>query len=212
MLNLYKFNIGNDFVSKASSAVEEFIVNQEKDIIRIALSGGSSPKAIYKKLAKSEVIDWSKIELYQVDERSDHSNAEMIQETLTSKLTNLKSFHKLTEKTEIELNKLNRPFFDLVLLGLGSDGHTASIFPNTEAINELESLVLKTESPRGIKKRMTLSFSAILSTEKIIFLIRGANKKEILNKMLDKETSEQEIPAKVTLEHDNIDIYYDYSN
>ena len=212
MPNIYKFNIGNDFVSKATSAIESFIENQEKDTIRIALSGGSSPKPVYEKLADSKQIDWSKVELFMVDERSDGSNEKMIGEALTSKLPNLKAFHPLTENTENELGKMNRPFFDLVILGLGSDGHTASIFPNSEAISELEALVLKTESPSGIKERLTLTFPTMLSTEKIIFLIRGEEKKEALEKMLDESTSETEIPAKIALEHDNVDVYYDYSS
>lgn len=210
MLNIYKFNIGSDFATKAANAIESFIKTQEKQPVRIALSGGSSPKAVYEKLAKSD-IDWSTVELYQVDERSDHSNAKMIEESLTSKLKNLKVFHKFDNKYEAKIKKLERPFFDLVLLGLGTDGHTASIFPNSKAIEELEDLVLKTESPSGIKERMTLSFPAILSTEKIIFLIRGAEKKGILEKMMDEESSEMKIPAKIALQHDNVDIYYDYS-
>jgi 6-phosphogluconolactonase len=208
MPNLYKFNIGNDFVSKAASAIRDFIEGQEKETVRIALSGGSSPKAIYEKLAANEKIDWSRVEIFIVDERADHSNETMIKETLVSKLPNLKKFHPLTDGTEAELKKLSRPFFDLVLLGLGRDGHTASIFPHSEAITELEKLVLHTESPAGVKERITLSFPALLSTEKIIFLIRGTDKKEIVKKWLSEEGDEQEIPARVALEHDDVDIYY----
>lgn len=211
MPNLYKFNIGNDFVIKAAKAIEDFISESEKNPVRIALSGGSSPKAVYEKLAESEKIDWSKVEIFIVDERIDDSNRKMIEGALTSKLPNLKKFHPLTDKTEKELEKINRPFFDLVLLGLGEDGHTASIFPRSEAITELEKLILHTQSPAGVKERITLSFPAILSTQKIIFLIRGANKKEILEKMLNEETSEMEIPAKIALEHQDTDVYFDYS-
>ncbi|MDH5596848.1 MAG: 6-phosphogluconolactonase [Candidatus Peregrinibacteria bacterium] len=211
MPNIYKFNIGSDFVLKAVTGIEDFMESSEASSIRIALSGGSSPIAVYEKLAASQKIDWSRIEIYQVDERSDHSNEEMIREALIAKLSDLKAFHPFDKNYEKKIQALPRPFFHLVLLGLGEDGHTASIFPHSSAVEEIEALTLKTESPTGVKERITLSFPAILSSEKIIFLIRGAGKKEILSRWLSDEGSEMEIPAKVILDHPDVDVYYDYS-
>ena len=212
MSNIYKFNIGNDFVTKAAHAIENFIVEQGEKPLRIALSGGNSPKAVYEKIAKSEKIDWSTIELFLVDERSDHSNEAMIKETLISKLPELKAFHPLTEKTENQLHKLNRPFFDLVILGVGSDGHTASLFPHGPELEEVEKLVIHSKSPIPPTDRITLTYPAILNSRKIIFLIRGADKKEIIQKWLDGESSEEEIPAKAILDHEDVDIFFDYSD
>lgn len=211
MPNIYKFNIGADFVSKACLAITSYIKGMGKETIRIALSGGESPRAVYANLSKAD-IDWGHVELFLVDERSDGSNRKMIEESLTSKIVGLKAFYHFGKNYEAKITERGRPFFDLVLLGLGSDGHTASIFPHTEAVEEIEKVILETQSPTGIKERMTLSFPALLSAEKIIFLIRGAGKKEILEKWLESNASEMEIPAKVMLAHDNIDIYYDYSH
>ena len=108
MPNIFEFNIGSDFVAKASTAIEQFIIEQEKPL-RIALSGGSSPEEVYERLAVSQEIDWSQIELYQVDERADHSNAAMIKEALTSKLPTLKAFHEFDGNYETRIKKLNRP-------------------------------------------------------------------------------------------------------
>lgn len=226
MPNIYKFNIGNDFVAKASHAIEAFIEEQGEKSLRIALSGGSSPKAVYEKLAKSETIDWSRIELFQVDERylpidSDNLNAKLIRDSLTSKIPELKAFHTMDtsqtiEKTradyEKKILKLNRPFFDLVLLGLGTDGHTASLFPNGPELEEVEKMVVSSKSPIPPINRLSLTYPAIMSSQKIIFLVRGANKKEIVKKWLKEDSDTEEIPARVILNHSDVDIFYDYSN
>lgn len=226
MQNIYKFNIGNDFVAKASHAIEAFIAEQGSKPLRIALSGGSSPKAVYEKLAKSEAIDWSQIELYQVDERyvpenSEDSNAKLIHESLTSKIPTLKAFHTFDTSKSIEevltayedrLRKLGKPLFDLVLLGLGEDGHTASLFPHGTELEEVEKLIVHSKSPTPPTDRLSLTYPAIMSSQKIIFLIRGANKKGMLEKWLEGDFSEEEIPAKVILDHQDVDVYYDYSS
>ncbi len=225
MPNIYKFNIGNDYIAKASHAIEAFIEEQGQKPLRIALSGGSSPKAIYEKLAKNAEIDWGKIEFYQVDERyvpeeSEDSNAKLIRESLTSKIPTLKAFYTFDTSKPIEealtayedrLRKLSKPLFDLVLLGLGPDGHTASLFPHGPELEELERPVVSSNAPTGIKERLSLSLPAIMNSQKVIFLVRGAGKKEIVEKWLESDLSEEEIPAKVLLDHPDVDIYYDYS-
>lgn len=220
MPNIYRFNIGSDFIRKASSAITDFIANHPGKI-RIALSGGSSPKAVYEKLSQNEYIDWNRIELYEVDERyvpegSAESNARMIRESLSDK-AHLNAFDTSREIAdalnvyEQKLQKLNRPYFDLVLLGLGADGHTASLFPRGPELEEVERLVVHSKSPKGVTDRLSLSFPAIMSSKKIIFLIRGADKQEVFEDLLDEDIHENDIPAKVILDHDDVDIYYDYS-
>ncbi len=224
MPNIFEFNIGSDFVAKASKAIETFIVEQNRPL-RIALSGGSSPKAIYEKLATSDQINWSQIELYLVDERyvpadDNESNAKMIQATLVSRISDLKAFHHFDTTEEIadalddyeaKLKKLSSPLFDLVLLGLGSDGHTASLFPHGPELEEIERLVVGSISPNGVSERMSLSFPAIMNSQKVIFLIRGKGKRKIVEKWLNDEGLEEEIPAKIILDHQDLDIYFDYS-
>ncbi len=217
--NIYKFNIRNDYVAKAATAIEDFVHNGDK--VRIALSGGSSPGIVYKKLALSQNIDWSKVELYQVDERyvpenSENSNAGMIREALPHAefhgFDSGKPIKRALESYEKMLRKLSPPLFDLVILGLGEDGHTASLFPHGPELEVLNHLTVHSISPDGIKDRLSLTFPAIMSTQKIIFLIRGAHKKSIVARLLESDDSEYDLPAKIALEHPDVSIYYDYSS
>jgi len=221
---IFEFNNENDFVIKASSAIENFIEKNKSKNIRIALSGGSSPKKVYETLAKSQKIDWSKIAIYQVDERyvngeSNQSNQKLIKESLIKNLKTKVEFHYFNTKKTIEksvldyqnqLKTLKTPLFHLVLLGLGEDGHTASLFPKG---NELKNKALALESiaPKEPKKRMSLGFSAIMNSEKIIFLIQGKKKEKIIQKWLNDNIHEKDIPAKTVLKHQNIEIYYNKS-
>lgn len=221
MPNIYRFNIGNDFVQKASLGIEDFMMEKEGKL-RVALSGGSSPKEVYKKLAASEKIEWKNIDFYLVDERyvpadSDQSNERMVRECFSDKI----ALHAFNTSVAIEkalddygqkLHRLNRPLFDLVILGMGKDGHTASLFPHSPELEETQRLTVHSKSPKGITERLSLSFPAIMSSRKIIFLIRGAEKQETLEKLLDENTPEDEIPAKTILDHEDVDIYFDYSS
>ncbi len=223
--NIHKYNIGTQFVLEATRAIETFIAEQKEDTIRIALSGGSSPTAVYEKLAESELIDWSKVEIYQVDERfvpSDdaESNMKMIEAHLLSKIENLKAIHSFDTSRPIDeavmdyadrIKKLTTPLFDLVILGMGSDGHTASLFPHGPELDELEMMAVHSISPNGVADRLSLTFPALMNCQKIVFLVRGAEKKEIIEELLNGDGTEYDIPAKIAFEHQNVELYYDYS-
>lgn len=223
--NIHKYNIGTQFVVEATRAIETFIAGQKEDTIRIALSGGSSPIAVYEKLAESKLIDWSKVEIYQVDERfvpSDdvESNKKMIETHLLSKIENLKAFYAFNTSKSLEeavtsygerIKKLTTPLFDLVILGMGTDGHTASLFPHGPELDELETMALDSISPNGVAERLSLSFPALMNCQKIVFLVRGAEKKEMIEELLNGDKMEYEVPAKIAFEHQNVELYYDYS-
>jgi len=170
---------------------------QQKGRFAVALSGGSTPKAIYQKLASAK-IDGSKIFLFWSDERAvpeDHpdSNYHM---AMTNGLKNLnipphQIFRMVAEK-EIEKNALdyeekihhylNEDLFDLVMLGVGEDGHTASLFPDTKALLEESRLVVANDTTKG--KRMTLTFKCINESAHSVIYAMGKSKKEIVNKVL----------------------------
>ncbi len=223
---LYKYEDVDDFLADSLDTIESFIAYEleKKEIVKIALSGGSSPKIIYKELANSPDIDWARVELYIVDERhvplsSRDSNYNMIEFTMLQKMPNLRMFYsidtglpheKAAEEYESVLLEKEKPLFDLVILGLGADGHTASLFPGSPALKETKKLVVATEATGDAKnkERISLTLPAIMNTEKIVFLIRGAEKEQTVDKLMEGA----DFPATKVLEHEHVEIFYDKSS
>lgn len=223
-MKLFKLKNIDEFVEKSVEAIETHILEElnYKPILRIALSGGSSPIPVYKKLAESKKIPWSRITLFLVDERyvplnSKESNYKMIKETLVDSVKNLRKFYYyntrepitiISHQYEQMLRQFDFPLFDLVILGLGEDGHTASIFPHSDVIREESRLVMKTVKPDDAQDRITLTFPAILSSNKIIFLIRGENKGGIIDQLCDSNANLDDLPAKKVMEHSDVEIFF----
>lgn len=173
---------------------------QQRGRFAVALSGGSTPKAIYQSLSQKKEIDWEKVWLFWGDERAvppDHpdSNYKMAMDAGFKDLPIPKSqiFRMVAEK-EIEKNAkdyeekiqkhLGKHLFDLVMLGMGEDGHTASLFPQTKALEETTKLVTfnKVEK-KGL--RMTLTFPCINQSYKSVFYVAGSSKKEMVFNVLN---------------------------
>jgi 6-phosphogluconolactonase len=219
---IYKYENEEDFVLDAVAAIEDQIelMVQKKGLAKVALSAGGSPKAIYEALSKKS-LPWEKIEFFLVDERhvpfdSSYSNYRMIRSSLLrhSSQSVLHFFdttlppNEAANQYESTLKELGNPLFDLVVLGMGEDGHTASLFPEMAELNEEKRLVLATLAEKQeIKERLTLTFPALLNSEKVIFIIKGKNKGEILEKCLKKDTEISEVPAKKMLEHSHVEFY-----
>lgn len=230
MSNIYNYSDLREFTEDAAQAIEDFVFWKltEQETVSIALSGGTSPQTIYQKLAKNRKIDWSKIELFMVDERyvspdDARSNFKMIEELLLRHLPPVKGFFAFNTHLPLEeaadqyddlLEKRQGKCFDLVILGMGTDGHTASLFPGTEALNEKIKLATISHSPDGLA-RLTLTFPALFSAEKIIFLIQGIEKKELVKqlaqdpqKVADKARQKDIFPAQRMMRHPHVEIYY----
>lgn len=222
-MNIFNYNNQNEFTQDAAAAIEDFMIwkLQEEESVSIALSGGSSPLPIYKALANNKKIEWNKVELFMVDERyvspnSQDSNFKMIEETLLSKIEPIKFFHAFNTHLPVEtsaeeyddlLESRGKKCFDLVILGMGEDGHTASLFPESEALKEKTKLVTTSHSPDGLE-RLTITLPAIFTAEKVMFLIQGKNKKKKVAALLDEKVSERNFPAKiVTKKHSNVDLF-----
>ncbi len=167
----------------------------------IALSGGTTPKAMYTHWAKSRKTDWSRIHFFWSDERcvlSTHpdSNFRMAHESLLSKVNVPSSnIHRVpaeedpmlaSQQYEDEIRDFfgartsAPPAFDVILLGLGDDGHTASLFPDTDALNVTDSWVVDNFVKKLKSHRITFSFPLINRARQVMFMVTGASKADVL--------------------------------
>jgi 6-phosphogluconolactonase len=181
-------------------------LSNQKENFSISLSGGNTPKFIFQKIAADykNKFDWNRIHLFWGDERcvppdDDESNFGMTKKYLLNQITIPEhNVHRIkgekdpvTEAEryteEIKSNakfKNGLPRFDLVMLGLGEDGHTASIFPNQMSLINSEKICEVAVHPSSGQKRVTLTGRVINNASVITFLVTGDSKKEILKKVL----------------------------
>lgn len=179
---------------------------QEHGVFSVALSGGSTPKAIYELLCQppySLEIEWDKIHLFWSDERSvpptdNESNYHMaLKAGFSEMLIPPSHIHRMVAERDIEKNAelyekkivsiLDGRSFDLVMLGMGEDGHTASLFPSTAALQSQGRFVVANYIPQKNTWRMTLTFECINDAANIAFYVTGKNKAEMLHKVLYSE-------------------------
>jgi len=187
------FSSEKDFINESVRYIKEICDSCENP--KIALSGGSTPQEVYKKLPKDLA------EFYQVDERyipydNSDSNQKMIRETL-----NPENFHhfdtSLPISEAIEKYKQDLPEqFDLIILGVGTDGHTASLFPDSPEFTEPIAHTQTIEHP--IKDRLTITFPTILKAKNILVLLKGQNKEGVIEKH----------PTKKLLPHRAIKVHF----
>ncbi len=199
----------------------------QKDRVKVALCGGSTPKAAYSLLGKKN-IDWSRVDLFLGDERwvskeSKDSNCHLLNNSLFLKgnLSLKASFYGVStiellspEVSAKEYEKVlkenvsgNPPKFDLVLLGLGDDGHTASLFPGSEASYERDDLIAVGEGKGN--KRITFTSTLLSSAKEVVFLVSGASKQIALKRLLDENESWERTPAKLVQTKNEIIILTD---
>lgn len=175
-------------------------------IFRVALSGGSTPKEVYPLLLEPErrdAVDWSRVEFFWGDERAvppDHpeSNFGAAYQLLIAQLADVRPdrIHRMpAEAPDIDAAALSYeselrlafgargnepPAFDLIWLGMGPDGHTASLFPGTLALEEAERWVVGNWVPSLETWRMTLTFPVLNAGRRVIFVVTGEDKADAL--------------------------------
>jgi 6-phosphogluconolactonase len=205
-----------------SEMVEEAVAGRGR--ARIAISGGSTPKATFRLLADPNEpfrsrMPWDSLEIYWVDERAvppDHadSNYRMTREALLDHVPlRPEQIHRMEGELEpdtaacryeselrnsFRLEGAESPRFDLIALGMGPDGHTASLFPHTEAINEVNRLVTANHVPQQKDSwRITLTWPVIDRASSVFFLIAGADKAAVLNEVLTGPRDPERLPSQL---------------
>ncbi len=185
---------------------------------KVALSGGSTPGPVYKALAKCDVYDFKKVQFFMVDERyvpatDPKSNYKLIAESMPK--AHLHSFDtsmpikECVADYEEKLDEFLKGPLNLCILGIGIDGHFASIFPNSPAISEKKQLVMHTKTDvHDIKDRLTMTLPLIMQSEKLLVLVRGSEKWETIQKLNDNSIDADSFPAKHLMNHHNLLIYF----
>lgn len=200
------------FVATVGQAVDEH------GVARVALSGGSTPKRVYPLLldpARRDAVDWSRVEFFWGDERAvppDHpeSNFGAAYSMLLSQLRDVRAdrIHRmpaeahdldaaaLSHESELRLafgvRAGDLPAFDLIWLGMGPDGHTASLFPGSLALDETQRWVVANWAPAQEAWRMTLTFPVLNAGRDVIFVVTGADKADALSRI---RSGDRELPA-----------------
>ena len=196
----------DNFVSEAVSIIKSTIAESNEDVFRMSLCGGGTPRPVYEALV-NEAIEWENLEITFSDERCvppdhDDSNYKMAADALLSKVS-IKENNMIRIKGELdpvesaslcedELRKRSGGSIyvhDLLLLGMGEDGHTASLFPGTNALNESERWVVDNYIPDKDVNRVTFSYPLINASRKILVLATGEKKKKLVNDMINGDES-----------------------
>ena len=223
-----KYYVEPDAAALASRAAQYFVEMVGEAVAgrgraRIAISGGSTPKATFQLLADPNEpwrnrMPWDRLDLYWVDERAvppdnAESNYRMTREALLDHVPlKPKQIHRMQGELEPEaaaaryeaelrnsfrLEGAEMPRFDVVQLGMGPDGHTASLFPHTAALHELGRLATANHLERMNTWRITLTAPVINHADHVFFLIGGADKAMILNQVFQGPRDPERLPSQL---------------
>lgn len=213
-------------VAAAHAAVAQFIATSEKAItargrFAVALAGGSTPKDVYRLLASDEyapLVEWEFTHVFWGDERTvplndPENNAHMAREAFLDYVPiPMDHIHRVQsgfppEEAALDYEHILRnyffqrdmdaPCFDLLLLGMGAEGHTASLFPHSPALYEQERWCVATFVDQVKQWRVTLTPPALNSAAKVIFLVVGAEKAEALRDVLSEPKRPDQFPAQI---------------
>jgi 6-phosphogluconolactonase len=186
---------------------------ERKGIFTCAISGGDSPKEFFELLPTVQSLDWKHIHIFWADERGvgpqhPDSNFNLANTAFLSKVpipqdnihrvqTELSDIHQAAKLYEQTLqDRLGSvPEFDLILLGLGTDGHTASLLPVSQVIDIKDRLTAVVDRPSHPHSRVTLTVPVLLSAHKLLFLICGPQKAQIVHDVLSESSVPQHWPV-----------------
>lgn len=218
----------------ARAAAERFaqlarVAIAARNVFIVALSGGSTPKRLHAYLAGEfrEEIDWSRVIVVFGDERyvpptDEQSNERMARETLldhvsVSEDNILGMYHPggpevAADRYEGMLRAQFGEGFatDLTLLGIGPDGHTASLFPGRPSVHETERWVIAAKANAGVEDRITMTVPILNRSRETLFLVAGEDKREALERALNGPENWDETPSQAVGRHaQNVEWYVD---
>ncbi len=194
-----------------------------RGVARLAISGGSTPKAVFKLLADPNqpflaTVPWDKLQLFWVDERcvgpdDPESNYGVCRDLLLRKVPipegnvfrmegeinpeEAASRYESTLRNTMKLEGAESPAFDLVMLGMGPDGHTASLFPHTEALHEMSRLAVANHVAQKDTWRITLTWPVINQAAEVVFEIEGPEKTQVLAEVLTGPRDPENLPSQL---------------
>ena len=218
---IFSFDSSDQFQQEAASQITRCALESVKARGRfsIALSGGNTPKGVYQTLAQSfkKEFPWQKSFFFFGDERmvpSGHadSNYNIAYDYLFSlaKVDENHIYRIKTEKNEpnqvaldyekiiqnfFALSENQFPSFDLILLGLGTDGHAASLFPNTQALSEKKRLVVANYVEKLKAYRITMTIPVFNQAQNVFFLVSAKDKRKVIQKVIHEPAKNSELPA-----------------
>ncbi len=220
-----EIRIYSDLIALSGAAAEFFAQAAsariaEAGYFAAALSGGTTPRQLYELLSTSPFssrISWDRVHLFQVDERCvapDHpeSNFRMIRQALlVPARVPRRSFHRMAGEWDDPAEAAHQyaldlsatfpakegevPRLDLVILGMGADGHTASLFPDSPALDEAQLWVCPNRPTGKGWGRITLTFPVLNAAKQILFLVAGAEKASTLARVLEGPYQPRNLPA-----------------
>ncbi|MGQ8365678.1 6-phosphogluconolactonase [Glaciecola sp. 1036] len=196
--------LNSEFASEIVAKLKAAIATNGR--ASIAVSGGSTPKPLFQILSKDETLDWSKVTVLLVDERwvddsSDASNQTLVKQNLlqwAASQANYVSIKTNAENAVDAVNEINQRLssvlpIDIIILGMGADGHTASLFPCSKELAEGLDLsnnnaVIATQPTTAPHQRMSLTLASIISANSIYLHITGDEKRAVLTDALKNAT------------------------
>lgn len=221
-MNIQTFQDTDQWVTAAVAEITKDIPQDRA--FSLALSGGTTPAPVYEALAQQS-LPWEQGHIFQVDERfvapdKSESNSLLILQhfvmhlpTAAGKVYLYQTGGKTTwEESAAQYDQMLREYgknLDVCVLGIGHDGHIASLFPQEPALHETEKLATISETNQfPVWKRMTMTFPIILRSKKIVVLLKGAEKQVVIEELLHGNKSWEEFPAKRLLEHGNVEVVF----
>ncbi len=228
------YTVCEDGDALAERAAEYFTMHineavQARGIARIAISGGTTPKHAFEALAKRSRNDggipWEKVQLFWVDERcvppdNAESNFRMTRETMLDAIPlppdnvfriqgelppeEAAARYESVIREEFRLEGAETPRFDVIHLGMGDDGHTASLFPHTEALHELGRIAVANHVPQKEAWRVTLTWPVINNGRHVFFLVEHESKAQVVADVFHGKYDPESQPAQLIRPRDGV--------